>query len=216
METIRNEKLELLEKEVIQTHNKICEAYEKNDKLKEIYKGCQIYLSPCTTNPDFLILGYNPGDGYYKKHKERVKRFEPMSKHDFFYNPWKQIKQCFTKIGKEKLLDNAVVTNYYFFSTENTEKLGKFFKLLPKELKELSKKSDEWIKTIITEISPKYMLCVGFQLKPIIKKNLLLKYKCVESGKNASVATINNITTFFFHRRRNKKELQNYLIKYIN
>jgi hypothetical protein len=220
MEILKTEKLELLEEEVLQTNNRILAICKKDEKLKKIYKGYIISLTHLFQNPDVLILGINPESEYFKTSKKILQKFIPIRLPYFVYDPRKQLKDCFTKIGMNNFLENAVVTNYYFFHTANEKELDVFFNMLPIEFRhEILSKAESWTKTIITEISPKNILCAGFRSTNELKR-LYPEYKCIERGKNTEAAKINDITIisfeWLFSRIKNRNELKKYLDKYMN
>jgi hypothetical protein len=211
--------LKLLKDEVVEIHNKIKQACECNEKLKKIYKGCIIFLSPLFYKPKILYLGINPGSGYYRKNKKIIEQFEPLSKQDTGYEPWKQIQYCFNTIGKKDYLNEIVKINYYFFATYNEKELRIFFDLLPAELRfEILQKSDQWIKTIITEIAPEYIICGGFKAANYLKK-LFPEYTYLEGSKHTLIAKINNVIVLTYKRlfsvMRNRNDYIKYLNKYI-
>jgi hypothetical protein len=220
VEQFTTEKLNLLKEEVKEYNNKILELCKCDEKIKKLYKGCQIFMSPVFYKPKLLFLGINPGSGYYRANNELLKRFEPLSKQDTKYEPWIQIQKCFGKIGKKDWLDTIVKTNYFFFSTYNEKELEIFFEMLPIEFRfELFSKAEEWIKTIITETAPANIICGGFSAARKLK-SLYPEYESLERSSNNSVGKIKDIKVFTYSRRfsfmRNRNEYIRYLEKYLN
>jgi hypothetical protein len=155
---------ENLQKEVIEVNKKILSLCEKNYTIKELYKGCQIYFSPLVRNPDLMLIGINPGSGFYKANKNQiVQKFEPLEKYDEGYDLAQEVKcGVFRHLGRENIFNSTFKTNVYFFSTDNADKLKNFLKLLPEDLRILLKqKSIIWLKEIIKLVSPKLILCEG-------------------------------------------------------
>jgi hypothetical protein len=215
------EKLIEVQNEVKEMNSLIIQASSTNEKLKEVYKGCQLFLSPIYYNPEFLYIGINPGAGYYNKHKELLQRFDPMSKHDFENQPFKTVKSCFKMIKKENVLESMVVINNYPYSTKDTTNLEKLFELVPPPMQpDVINKADKWVKTIIQEISPKYILCGGIRAYGGIKSIYPESYKSLEYSKCTHIGTIGDVIVIGYKRNRwgtmsNKKDLIKYLEKYI-
>jgi hypothetical protein len=226
---VLSEQLKQLKEEVIAINNKILKACEGNENLKKLYKGCQIYMSPFSRNPNVLYLGINPGSGFYRANKQIVQKFDPYlptSPQDFEYEPWKQIKYCFMKLEKERFLDankflnDMVKINYYFFATYNYNELKLFFELLPQEFRyEVWKKSGQWIKTIISEVSPKYIICGGFTAEKLLNDLYGKEYTILQNSKNNRVGKLNDMIVFTYQRRfslmKNRKEFVKFLETYI-
>jgi len=197
-----NNVIEQLITEVKDINKKIIKACEDNKQLKDIYRGYQIFLGPLFFNPNIMFIGINPGDGFFMEYGELLERFKPFEKQDTKNELWKLLQYCLNRIDKLKYLDDIVLLNYYFFSTSNLNKLHLFFNLLPKELrKEILEKSDQWIKTLITEISPKYIICGGSYTLSKLKH--LFKYSSFEPEhkKNNFVGKLNNSIVFTYKRR---------------
>jgi hypothetical protein len=227
MENVLSERLNQLKEEVIEMNNLILKASEGNEKLKKVYKGCQIYMSPFFSNPKVMYLGINPGSGFFRANKTIVQKFDPFkpeSKQDYEYEPWKQIRYCFMKLNgfldPKEFLDTMVKVNYYFFATYNYNELEIFFKLLPQELRyKLLEKSDKWIKTIIAEVSPEYIICGGLKAEKLLNRLYGEEYIPLRQGKSNNVGKLNNNIVFTYQRRfslmRNRKEFIEFLQTYI-
>ena len=155
---------ESLQKEVIEVNEKILSLCEQNSKLKELYKGCQIYFSPLVKNPDLMLIGINPGSGFYKANKNQiVQKFEPLEKYEEGYDLAQEVKcGVFRHFGREDIFNSTFKTNVYFFATDNVDRLKCLLKLFPEDFRiEVKEKSIKWLKEFITLISPKLILCEG-------------------------------------------------------
>ena len=152
---------EELQNEVININNKILDLCKKDNEIKNLYKGCQIYFSPIRINPEIMILGINPGAGFYKNNNQIAQQFEPPDENgrsDYM----EELKLLFRKIDKPDLIENAFITNIYFFSTVGDNDLKQLIKIMPEEIKkEIEDKAKEWIKLFIKEINPKLIFCMG-------------------------------------------------------
>jgi len=218
-----NNVIEQLITEVKDVNKKIIKTCEDNKQLKDTYRGYQIFLGTISFNPNVMYIGINPGDGFFMKYGKLLERSEPFKEQDTKNELWRLIQYCLTKIGRKEYLDDIVLINYYFFSTSNLKKLHLFFKLLPKELrKEILEKSDLWIKTLITEISPKYIICGGSYTLGKLKRLYKYEYESLpEKNKNNLVGKLNNIIVFTYKRHRrirnmkDREEFIKYLEKYI-
>jgi len=215
-----NNVIEQLITEVIDVNKKIIKTFEDNKQLKDTYRGYQIFLSPLFFNPNVMFIGINPGDGFFTEYGKLLERYKPFEKQDTKNDLWTLLQYCLNKTGKKEYLDDIVLLNYYFFSTSNLNKLHLFFNILPKELrKEVLEKSDQWIKTLITEISPKYIICGGSYTLGKLKR--LFKYSSLEPehNKNNFVGKLDNTIVFTYKRRysnmRNREEFITYLKKYL-
>jgi hypothetical protein len=110
-----------------------------------------------------MLIGINPGSGYFKEKNKIVQKFEPLEKYDEGYDLAQEIKcGVFKHLDRENIFDSTFKTNMYFFATNNANELLDFLKLLPEDLRiELKQKSVKWIKEIVSKISPKLILCEG-------------------------------------------------------
>jgi hypothetical protein len=212
--------LEELKKEVIVVHDKIVKASETNGNIKKLYKGCLIYVSPFYDNPKILFLGINPGGGYCRKNKEIQKQFDPLDKKETGYGLWKELENCFSKMGEEQLIDNMIKSNCYFFCTDAEKDLYSLFKILPNELRiEVLSKSQKWVKTLISEISPKIIICGGKSAMVKIQE-LYPEYECLERTNYTKAIKINGIYVISFRRFiniiRKKNEFIDYFKKYFS
>ena len=59
-------------------HQQILAAAGKNSEIRTLYKGCQLLFSPLIERPKILLIGFNPGGGYFNWHGKIVEEFEPM------------------------------------------------------------------------------------------------------------------------------------------
>jgi len=57
-----------ISEEALFLHKQILIAAEGNAEIKSLYKGCQLLFSPLIQKPKILLIGFNPGGGYFKHH----------------------------------------------------------------------------------------------------------------------------------------------------
>ena len=154
--------LEILKDEVKEIHEKILMECKKNEKIKELYKGCQIFYSPFRKNADVMIIGINPGAGYSNTEGKIVEKFSPVETYKESCAYDSEIKMCFRNAGKENIFETAFSTNMYFFATKGTGEWNMFLNNITTNLKyEIIEKSKTWLKTLIKIISPKMIVCAG-------------------------------------------------------
>src|SRR5690606_25915377 len=67
-------------------HKQILTAAENDAEIKSLYKGCQILFSPLIYKPKILLIGFNPGGGYFKYNGEVAEIFEPMPGMEYYLN----------------------------------------------------------------------------------------------------------------------------------
>ena len=149
-------------------HKQILEEANHNSKIKELYKGCQVLFSPLHPKPKFLLIGFNPGGGFYNWHGEIVEQFEPMPALEYYLNNHtlgEQTKTLFKMAGKDYELEHSTVKiNVYPWATNNVADFNEFMKLLPKSLSsELFHFSRVWTKSLIEIVDPKIIICEGFK-----------------------------------------------------
>lgn len=154
--------------EIKSYHNLILKESEKDSRIKELYRGCQILFSPLYNKPEFLLIGFNPGGGYAKWHGKIVEEFEPMQALEYYLNKHslgEQTKTLFALAGKEKDLENSTVKiNFYPWATNNVADFNELMKLLPSNLStQLFHLARVWTKQLIESVQPKTIICEGFK-----------------------------------------------------
>lgn len=155
-------------------HNQICREAEKNQGIKSLYKGCQLLFSPLLERPKILLIGFNPGGGYFSWHGKIAENFEPMSKLEYYQNKHslgEQTKELFRLASREEDLEhNAVKTNFYYWATDNVADFNQLLKLLPEELsKKVYHQARVWTGQLIEAIQPKMIVAEGFKAFDEIK-----------------------------------------------
>ena len=160
-----------IQKEAKDIHNEILSICEKNEKIKELYKGCQIYFSPISNIPvDVMFLGINPGQGFYSHNNNQlVEKYEPLEKHEYIehsYTLADSWREIFEKdLNRIDLLENSFKTNFYFWATKGEKELESFLGELNKVKEKFGDKivfkSVNWIKSLILELSPRVLIVEG-------------------------------------------------------
>jgi hypothetical protein len=203
-------KLENMKNEVIEIHNRIKKICETNKKLEKIYNGCVISSSPICINPYILFFGINPSGKY------EIFEQKPDPKGYGFF--WEEMKNCLKAINKEKLLENIVVTNRYFFSTKNVESLNKFFDLVNMEFPnwEIQNKQVEWTRTIINEVQPKLIIVAGKTIWKKFNSIFSNNIEIIQKGKHTKVMKINGIILIAYERKFDNMVGKEEFIKFLD
>lgn len=190
------EKLENLQSEVKAFADKIIEISKSDEKVKDLYKGVQIYFSRIQEKPKFMFLGINPGSGYFDYNHECVYRFEPLEEIEYKTYDYKlavEWKYVFgnkeNMLNRMDLLENAFKTNLYYIATKDKKDLDKLRRHLSNNYglrEECFRKPYEWTKTFIDVIKPEIILCEGFSVLDELKK-IYPEMNCVKAdwGFNA-------------------------------
>ncbi|WP_026935154.1 hypothetical protein [Christiangramia echinicola] len=204
-------------------HKQILEEANHNSKIKELYKGCQILFSPLHPKPKFLLIGFNPGGGYYKWHGEIVEQFKPMPALEYYLNKHtlgEQTKTLFKKAGKNYELEHSTVKiNFYTWATDNVSDFNELMRLLPKELSaNLFHYSRVWTKQLIESIQPEYIICEGFKAFDEIEVLFSDKSKVNHEEHVRSFMTVEGTKIIGYKRNQGsiigKSEIANYLNKF--
>jgi hypothetical protein len=212
--------------EVKGLNERILAECEENDELTNLYKGCQIFFSPVKEKHEVMIIGINPGPGYYNWQEEIVQRFDPLLKHEYFeydYDLAHHVKDVFRKANKIGKLEDSIKTNFFFWATDNEPSLWAFINKLSDSLrKEILEKSKIWIQEIVKQVSPQLIICEGTGATYNNLRNAFhgIYIEEVGSGRVKS-GKINNINVLAFRRNRSiianktKDELIPLIEKYI-
>jgi hypothetical protein len=189
-----------LQSEVKVIHGKILAETRQNEALRETYKGCQIYYNKLYPKQDIMLLGINPGSGYWKAYDHKlVEKFEPFT--DEKFDLAAEVKSVFQKLGKPELWERSFRTNCYFFATDSGKELNRFIKLLSKDLRaEIDAKSRQWIKTMVTRVSPKIIICEGFAAYRRLLRIFHPNREIIEDGEYTKIAKVDDKLVLAFKR----------------
>ncbi len=149
-------------------HQQIVGSAKENPEIQSLYKGCQLLFSPLIQRPKILLIGFNPGGGYFNWHGEIVEEFQPLQKLEYYFNTHplgEQTKSLFRQAEKEKDLQYYTVkTNFYYWATDNVADFNKLLKLLPKELSQrIFHQARVWTKHLIEGLQPEMIVAEGFK-----------------------------------------------------
>jgi hypothetical protein len=210
-----------LQNEVKVIHKKILAECKENDALRELYKGCQIYYNKLYPKQDIMLLGINPGSGYWRANHKPVEEFDPMLDDNFDLSV--EVKSVFQSLKKPDLYEKSFRTNCYFFATDNQSKLKQFIKLLSKELRaEIDTKSREWIKRMVAEAAPKIIICEGIAAYQRLLSIFYPDREIIENGNFTKIAKVEGklVLAFkrmycYFYSTESKKDFIDKLGKYL-
>jgi len=149
-------------------HQQIVGLAKKDPEIQTIYKGCQLLFSPLINKPKILLIGFNPGGGYFKHHGFISENFEPMQGLEYYLNKHslgEQTKDLFRQAGREEDLKNhCVKTNFYFWATDNVADFNRLMMLLTNELSQkIFHQARVWTKQLIENLQPEMIVTEGFK-----------------------------------------------------
>lgn len=149
-------------------HTQILKAAEGNAEIKALYKGCQLLYSPLIPTPKILLIGFNPGSGYFKHHGSIAESIDPMPALEYYLNRHslgEQTKELFRQAGREEDLQHSTVkTNFYYWATDNVADFNKLLKLLPEELSQkIFHQARVWTKQLVDGLQPEMIIAEGFK-----------------------------------------------------
>ena len=191
--TVKNiaKEYDCLRKEVEDCKQKIVAYAATDSKVKALYKGCQILFSPLIHQPKVLLIGLNPGAGFFNENNaEPVDKLEPQpvleytlkdEYGDYYHNYAlaKETRYIFEKAGKLDYLDEAVKTNFLYFSTTNQTDCWALLWSLQEGLGiNLDHLANEWTTRLITMVEPQLIVCEGAEA--FMRVNNLLSTNKVE------------------------------------
>ena len=149
-------------------HQEIVGLAKENPEIQSLYKGCQLLFSPLIQRPKILLVGFNPGGGYFNWHGEIVEEFQPMKALEYYLNSHplaEQTKSLFRQAGREEDLQHYTVkTNFYYWATDNVADFNRLMQLLPEELStKIFHMARIWTKQLIDVLQPEMIITEGFK-----------------------------------------------------
>lgn len=188
-------------------HHQILAASGKNPEIKSLYKGSQLLFSPLLQRPKILLIGFNPGGGYYHWHGKIVEEFEPMAALEYYLNTHplaEQTKSLFRQAGRENDLKHYTVkSNFYYWATDNVADFNKLLKLLPKELSQkIFHQARVWTKQLIDGLQPGMIIAEGFKAYEEIAVLFPQKLQEENSGSVRSFTTSDGVKVMAYKRNQ--------------
>lgn len=208
-----------LAEEVLENHSKILNEMCTNINIANLYKGTQILFSPLIEKPTILLMGINPGPGYFNQTDgERVAQFKPLNeleyivkksdsvRFDYVYNYVLAVdtRKAFQEANLTYLLESQTVkSNVYYTATKDTTDLWKLVcALCGTNLNDPETVALDWTRRLVDIISPKVIICEGAIAYQELTKAITGR-KMYFRGKKVTKQLINGYTIIGYCRKRN-------------
>jgi hypothetical protein len=168
-----------------------------------------------------MLLGINPGSGFWRANHKLVEIFDPFV--DEKFDLAVEVQSVFEKLDRLDLYEKSFRTNCYFFATDNESKLKALIKLLPQELRaEIDVKARQWLKTMVAQAAPKLIICQGIAAYNRLLSTFSPAREIVEEGQYTKIARVNGVAALafkrmycYFYSTEGKKDFTAKLKKYL-
>lgn len=192
--------------------DRVIKVVNADNRLKELYRGAQVYFSPIREKPEIMFLGINPGAGYYNNNNNTpVYKFDPPKEIEYLAEYYSLADEWKYVFGEKCLKYNdglkyALKTNCFYIATKTGRNLDKFIRISREHLNnEIVEKSRDWTKRMIKAVSPKILICEGFSsfnwLKRFYGDELSIREKeSEEAGACCKCARLAGIVVLGFAR----------------
>jgi len=171
-----------LKNEVLTVHQIIKKIAKDNKELKDIFCGTDILYSPlnCSENPKILLLGYNPGCGYFNENNEIIEDLEEGEKFEYIDGEYilaNEFRELLKHCNQYELMEHIIKSNVYYFGTPSMDAFNKFMSILNanEEFQDVAKRilnresgnylnnlAKRWTKFLIEDIvKPDLIICEG-------------------------------------------------------
>ena len=151
--------------------NEVKEFVTVNSSLLEetgVYRGTQILFSPLMYKPKFLLIGINPGPGYFNNYGNNVEKFFDTEKDleyiDGGYKLANETEALFRLADAyyPYLDEKTMKTNCCFFATNNEIELKTVLnKIMNNGRPNIYREVEAWTKRIIDMVEPEIIICEG-------------------------------------------------------
>ncbi|HPQ35638.1 MAG TPA: hypothetical protein PK563_14190 [Tenuifilaceae bacterium] len=163
-----------LKEEVDSTIREIESDENAMKSIEKYYRGVQILFSNLIHKPKIMLIGINPGEGYYKQHGKSVRKLDIQEKLEYAYPCYKyalaiNTRKLFELAGCSNHIADTVKTNCFFLATQNEVDLYKMLSKLKKF--KLYKKSNDWLNRLIDMVDPEIIICEGKSAFDRVVKN---------------------------------------------
>ncbi|WP_289023062.1 hypothetical protein [uncultured Salegentibacter sp.] len=192
---------------VLLLHQQIVGLAKENPEIQSLYKGCQLLFSPLLERPKILLIGFNPGSGYYNWHGKIGEEFQPMKALEYYLNTHPladQTKSLFRQAGMEEDLQyHTVKTNFYYWATDNVADFNRLLKKLPEELSQkIFHQARVWTKQLIDGLQPHMIIAEGFKAYDEIAVLFPEKLQEESSGSVRSFVTPKGLKVLGYKRNQ--------------
>lgn len=163
-----DEKYAAIKKDISQVRNKIINIIEPGSIEDSLCKGFSVWYSELRYNPKYLLIGINPGAGYFNSTGVKYREDIDLDPSDVFeYGEYggglaNETILVFKKANRYNDLENSIKINIHYLITSNQKDLFLLQGiLLDKYNINMFEKAKEWTIQLIDMINPQNILCEG-------------------------------------------------------
>ena len=158
--------------------SKLTSLYEKDEEIRNLFRGTSLWYSPIIENPEVMFLGINPGAGFYNNNNQTLCHFfEPLKIMEYVdesqsYKLKWEWQYVFGEKGLNRLdvLAKSVKTNFCYIATEDEAALKKLFTQIRAKLNIAPYEVfGNWTRQVIKFINPKLLICEGKDALEFVK-----------------------------------------------
>ena len=122
--------------------------------------GFSVFYSPVDGTAEVVIVGANPGGGAAAFEEAVASRLPAV--HDYYVEPdykmARQMKDLFSRAGREDLLQRSIKLNLNFFRSRNT---AEWMTAPPAVREKVESHCRGWVVQLVERIRPPVLLCEG-------------------------------------------------------
>lgn len=182
--------------------SKLTALYEKDEEIRNLFRGTSLWYSPIVENPDVMFLGINPGAGFYNNNNNQLCHFfEPLKVMEYVDDAQSyQLKWEWNYVFGEKglnhkdILENSVKTNFCYIATEDEAALKKLFTQIRGKLDIAPYEVfGNWTRKVVQQIKPKLLICEGKDALEFLKDwSFKNEYKEIENAADLRKGQLGN------------------------
>lgn len=158
---------EAIKKNIAKTRDTIKNNLEPNSIEDSLYKDFTVWFSKLSYKPKFLLIGINPGAGYYNNTGVKFRDIDLDPSDVFEYSEYggmlaDETIEVFRSANYYDELEKSVKLNIHYLATSNQKDLFKLQGiLLDKYQINMYEKAKEWTMQLIELVSPACIICEG-------------------------------------------------------
>lgn len=182
--------------------SKLTALYEKDEEIRNLFRGTSLWYSPIVENPDVMFLGINPGAGFFNNNNNRLCHFfEPLKVMEYIDDSQSyQLKWEWNYVFGEKglnrkdVLEKSVKTNFCYLATEDEAALKKLFTQIRGKLDIAPYEVfGNWTRQVVQQIHPKLLICEGKDALEFLKDwSFKNEYKEIENAADLRKGQLGN------------------------
>ena len=190
--------------------SKLTALYEKDEEIRNLFRGTSLWYSPIVENPDVMFLGINPGAGFYNNNNNQLCHFfEPLKVMEYVDDSQSyQLKWEWNYVFGEKglkrknVLENSVKTNFCYLATVDEAALKKLFTQIRGKLDIAPYEVfGNWTRQVVQQINPKLLICEGKDALEFLKEwSFKNEYKEIENAADLRKGQIGDIKVLQVYR----------------